>query len=112
MKKINQIYVNGAFITPHGTETFDLISPTTNEKLGEVTLGDEMDTHIAVQAAKEAFKTFSKTSKEERIAYLQKLHQAVSKREEELIAIMVEEYGGTYQFAKPVCRLRSRHSQQ
>lgn len=100
MKKINQIYVNGTFITPHGTETFDLISPTTNEKLGEVTLGDEMDTHIAVQAAKEAFKTFSKTSKEERIAYLQKLHQAVSKREEELIAIMVEEYGGTYQFCQ------------
>src|ERR1700733_1268439 len=100
MKKINQIYINGAFVTPHGTETFDLVNPTTNQKIGEVTLGDEDDTKAAIAAAKNAFKIFSKTTKEERIAYLQKLHEAVSKREKELIAVMVEEYGGTLQFCK------------
>lgn len=99
MKSINQIYINGEFITPHGTETFDLISPTTNQKIGEVRLGDEQDTKVAISAAKSAFKTFSKTTKAERIAYLEKMQAAVSKRENELAAIMIEEYGGTYQFA-------------
>lgn len=100
MIHINKIYINGEFVTPHGTEKFDLINPTTNKKVGELTLGDEEDTKMAIAAAKEAFKTFSKTTKEERIAYLEKLHQAVSKRENELAAIMVKEYGGTLQFSK------------
>lgn len=102
MKIINQIYVNGAFVRPHGTETFDLINPRNSQKVGEVILGDEEDTRAAIAAAKEAFKTFSKTTKEERIAYLQKLYEAVSKREKELVDIMVEEYGGTLQFSKAI----------
>jgi len=93
MKRINQIYINGEFVTPHGTEIVDLINPTTNEKIGEVVLGDEEDTKKAVVAAKQAFKSFSKTTKEERIGYLEKLHTAVSKRREELVNTMVEEYG-------------------
>jgi len=31
MKIIDKIYVNGEFLKPHGTETFDLINPTNNE---------------------------------------------------------------------------------
>ncbi len=98
MKKINQIYINGAFVTPHGKEIFDLISPTSNEKIGEVRLGDEEDTKAAIEAAKEAFKTFPLTTKEERIAYLEAMYNAVNKREEELRDVMVLEYGGTYRF--------------
>jgi len=100
MIHINQIYIDGAFVTPHGTDTFDLINPTTNQKLGTVILGDEQDTQLAIAAAKRAFKTFSKTTKEQRIAYLENLHIAVSKREKELADIMVQEYGGTLQFSK------------
>lgn len=100
MKKITQIYVNGAFVTPHGTETFDLINPSNNQKIGETVLGDETDTKAAVAAAKEAFKTFSRTTKEQRIGYLKDLRDAVAKREKELVDVMVEEYGGTLQFCQ------------
>ena len=100
MKTINKIYVNGAFITPHGTEVFNLINPTTNEPIGKVTLGDEEDTRMAIASAKEAFKQFSKSTKEERIAYLQRLHDAIAKRKDELVAVMVQEYGGTIQFSR------------
>lgn len=100
MKKITQIYVNGAFVTPHGTETFDLINPSNNQKIGETVLGDETDTKAAVAAAKEAFKTFSRTTKEQRIGYLRALRDAVAKREKELVDVMVEEYGGTLQFCQ------------
>jgi aldehyde dehydrogenase (NAD+) len=98
MKEINKIYVNGEFITPHGDATLPLISPTTNEKVGEVTLGDEVDVRAAVAAAKQALRTFSKTTKEERIAYLEKIRTVVSRRKKDLVDVMVGEYGGIVQF--------------
>lgn len=100
MKTIDKIYINGEFTTPEGTEYFDLISPTTNEKLGKVLLGNQKDTQKAIAAAKEAFKTFSKTSTAERVQYLEKIQSSIEKRKDEFINVMVEEYGGTLQFAK------------
>ncbi|MFH7003941.1 aldehyde dehydrogenase family protein [Flavobacterium bizetiae] len=98
MKTIDKIYVNGEFITPQGTEYFDLISPTTNEKLGKVLLGNQKDTQNAIAAAKKAFKTFSKTTTAERIQYLKNIQASIEKRKKEFIDVMIEEYGGTRQF--------------
>ncbi|GAA4161235.1 aldehyde dehydrogenase family protein [Chryseobacterium ginsenosidimutans] len=98
MKKVNRIYINGEFVMPNGTETFNLVNPANNIKIGEVTLADEIDTQKAIAAAKKAFKTFSKTTASERIQYLEQLKNAVLKREQDLTDIMIEEYGGTHQF--------------
>jgi aldehyde dehydrogenase (NAD+) len=98
MKIVNQVYINGEFVTPHGTEILDLINPSNNQKIGEVTLADETDTKKAIAAAKEAFRTFSSSSVEERIRYLAKLKTAVEKRQQDFTDIMIEEYGGTHQF--------------
>ncbi|MEO6174595.1 MAG: aldehyde dehydrogenase family protein [Flavobacterium circumlabens] len=99
MRTIDKIYINGEFVTPKGKDRFDLISPTTNKKLGEVVLGNNEDTLAAIDAAKKAFKTFSKTTIAERIAYLQNLQASIEKRKQEFIDITIEEYGGTFQFA-------------
>ena len=99
MKTIDKIYINGEFVTPQGTEYFDLISPTTNEKLGKVLLGNTEDTKKAIEAAKNAFKTFSKTTISERIQYLTNIKSSVEKRKDDFINVMTEEYGGTFQFA-------------
>ena len=104
MKKASQIYINGEFVTPHGKGIFEIINPSTNEKIGEVALGDELDVEHAVAAAKSAFKTFSQSSISERISYLEKLKAAAAEREEELVQIMVEEYGGTLQFCRAAIR--------
>lgn len=106
MKTIDKIYINGQFVTPHGTETFDLVNPTNNTLTGKVVLGDEEDTRLAIAAAQKAFITFSQTTVEERIAYLQKMHDAIAKRTGELTQVMVQEYGGTLQF----CRMSSENS--
>lgn len=100
MKTIDKLYINGEFVTPHGTEKFDLINPSTNELIGQVILGDEEDTRKAIEAAKKAFASFSGTIKEERINYLQRLHDAVAERADDLTGIMVKEYGGTRQFSR------------
>jgi aldehyde dehydrogenase (NAD+) len=99
MKTIDQVYIDGAFVTPHGTEMYDLINPTNNEVIGKLRLGDEVDTQNAIASAKAAFKQFSKTTKEERIQYLERMKAAVLKRKDDLIAAMIEEYGAPLQFA-------------
>jgi len=104
MRTIDKIYINGEFVTPKGTEVFDLINPTTNNKEAEVVLGNEQDVQDAVLAAQAAFKTFSQTTKAERIQYLKQLRQAVEERLPELIDTMVQEYGGTYQFSSMINR--------
>ena len=104
MKTINQVYINGAFVTPHGTDTFDIISPTDNSFIGKVTLADEVDTKRAIAAAKEAFKTFSRTSTQERIVYLQRMHDAVARRIDDIVEAMIEEYGGTRMFCNEAAK--------
>jgi aldehyde dehydrogenase (NAD+) len=99
MKIIDKIYINGAFVTPHGTEISDLINPSVNQVIGQVTLRDEIDARMAIAAAKVAFGQFSKSSVEERIGYLQCLHDAILKRVPELKDATIQEYGATVQRA-------------
>jgi aldehyde dehydrogenase (NAD+) len=100
MRQFNQIYINGAFVTPHGKAVIDLINPTNNEVIGKVTMADEVDTRQAVAAAKRALISFSQTTKEERMGYLQRLHDAVSKRMDALVQATVLEYGAPQDRAK------------
>lgn len=58
MKTIDKIYINGEFVKPKGNQIFDLISPTTNQLIGQVALGNKQDAQDAIAAAKEAFRTF------------------------------------------------------
>jgi aldehyde dehydrogenase (NAD+) len=102
IKTITTHYIDGAFVTSHGSEVMDIIKPTNGKLIGCVTLGDEEDTRRAIAAAKRAFETFGRTTKEERANYLGQLHAAVSARVDDLTAVMVEEYGGVVQFAKPL----------
>jgi aldehyde dehydrogenase (NAD+) len=102
MKTITTHYIDGAFVESHGRELMDIISPTNAKVIGQVTLGDEEDTRRAIGAAKRAFATFGRTTKEERISILRRLHQAVSARIDDHVTAMVEEYGGVVQFAKPI----------
>lgn len=94
VKFVTQHYINGRFVDSHGTEKLDLINPTDRTVICRLTLGDEHDARAAISAAKEAFKTYSKTSIEERKDYLQRLHDAILARADEHIAIRTEEYGG------------------
>jgi len=100
MRQFNQMYVNGAFVTLHGKATVDLVNPTNNEVIGKVTLADETDMRQAIAAAKKAFTSFSQSTKEVRMDYLQRLHDSVSKRVGDLVQATVLEYGAPQDRAK------------
>ncbi|MDR0190520.1 aldehyde dehydrogenase family protein [Pseudomonas yamanorum] len=100
MQYINRIYINGAFVTPHGEERFNLFNPATGQSIGQVRLANEQDALDAIAAAKRAFTEFSHSSKDVRIDYLKRMHAAVEAIEEELTDAIIEEYGA------PVSRAR------
>jgi len=93
MHSIDQIYIDGAFVTPHGEERFELFNPATEEVIGTVRLADEEDTRRAIAAAKRAFPAFSRSTVAERIALLRRMHAAVEARSDDLFAAVLEEYG-------------------
>ena len=93
MHHIEQVYINGEFVTPHGTERFDLYNPATARVIGQVRLADAVDGERAIAAAKAAFPAWSRTTKQERIAALQRMHAAVAARHDDLLEAVVEEYG-------------------
>ena len=93
MQIIDKIYIDGAFVTPHGEEYFDLFNPATEAVIGRVRLADEADANAAVAAAKRAFPAFSRTTKAERIDMLMRLHDAIAASEDALFEAIVEEYG-------------------
>jgi aldehyde dehydrogenase (NAD+) len=102
MRSITRHYIDGGFVESHGREVMDIIRPTDRKVIGRVTLGDEEDTRRAIAAAKHAFSTFGRTTKEERSKFLRRLHEATSARIDDLTAAMVEEYGGVVQFARVI----------
>jgi aldehyde dehydrogenase (NAD+) len=100
MTTITTHYINGEFVESHGRELMDIIKPTNGQVIARVTLGDEEDTRRAIAAAKRAFSSFGRTTKDERLRYLRQLHKAVSEHIDDLTAVMIEEYGGVARFAR------------
>src|ERR1700682_1574041 len=102
IKTLTTHYIDGSFVESHGREVMDIIKPTNGQVIGRVTLGDEEDTKRAIAAANSAFATYGRSTKEERAKILRRLHEAASARLDDLTAVMVEEYGGVVQFARPI----------
>jgi aldehyde dehydrogenase (NAD+) len=100
IRTIRTHYIDGAFVESHGREVMDVIKPTNGKVIAKATLADEEDTRRAIAAAKRAFTSFSRTTREERSRYLRQLHKAISARIDDLTAAMVEEYGGVVRFAR------------
>jgi len=93
LQNLNKYYINGAWVTPSSTTEFPVMNPATEQQIGIITLGNEDDVNRAVAAAKAAFETYSRTTKEERLALLEKLLEVTKARTEELAQAMTAEMG-------------------
>jgi aldehyde dehydrogenase (NAD+) len=73
MLEYTQFYINGAWVDPSSPNSFDVINPANEEVCAHIALGNQADVDKAVAAAKEAFKTFGWSTREERIDMLEAL---------------------------------------
>jgi aldehyde dehydrogenase (NAD+) len=93
-------YINGAWVDSIGGKRHEVISPSTEEPCTEITLGTVADVDAAVAAAKTAFKSFSQTSREERVALMERIVEEYKKRIPDLARSMAMEMGAPMSFAQ------------
>ncbi len=92
-------YINGQWVDSIGGKRHEVISPSTEEACTEITLGTAADVDAAVAAAKEAYKSWSQTSREERLAVLNRIVEEYKKRTNDLAKSMANEMGAPLSFA-------------
>ena len=93
MENLGKFYIDGKWVTPNSKQSMPVINPATEEEIGTVILGNNDDVDIAVKAANLAFESFSKTTKEDRLKLLKRIHEVTSDRFEELAQAMSKEMG-------------------
>lgn len=95
-----KFYIDGQWIDPaEGSTTRDVINPATEQPIGKVVMGTAKDVDKAVAAARAAFPSYSMTTREERMALLEKILGAYKKRFNEMGATISEEMGAPLTFA-------------
>jgi aldehyde dehydrogenase (NAD+) len=93
MRKYLKFYINGEWVEPVGTHTRDVINPATEEVAGRIAMGEKEDVDRAVAAARKAFESYSRMSRQERIALLERIMAGIQARIPELSAAVTEEMG-------------------
>ena len=92
-------YINGKWVKPDSEEEIKVINPANEDVCTLITLGNKKDVDTAVSAAKEAFKLWGYSSKEERIDYLEKLYTLYKQRWDDFTNSIVLEMGAPKEFA-------------
>jgi len=93
MGNLKKFYINGDWVTPNSKTEFPVSNPANNSQVGTIILGNKADVDNAVAAAKEAFKTYAKTTKEDRLKLLSNLLKITKERFEELAQAITTEMG-------------------
>src|SRR6185369_7663435 len=93
MKDCLNFYIDGKWVPPVTPKTLDVLDPSTEEPIGRISLGSAADVDKAVAAARRAFETFGRTSREERIALLERIIGAYQARLGDLAETISHEMG-------------------
>ncbi len=93
MRDYTNFYINGEWVKSNSDTTLTVINPATEQDAGKISLGDEVDIDRAVQSAKDAFFSWSQTSRQDRVALLENITAEYQKRLPEMAAAITEEMG-------------------
>ena len=100
MREYMKFYIDGKWVDPVTPKSLDVINPATEEVCGHISAGSAADVDKAVAAAKKAFETYSKTSREERIELLQRVLAEYQKRFGDTANAITEEMGAPASLAQ------------
>ena len=95
-----QFYIDGEWVDPAKPNDLEVINPSNEEPCAVISLGDQADTDAAVAAANRVFWDWAKTSKEERLALVEKIHENYMARYDEMAEAMSLEMGAPIDMAK------------
>lgn len=90
---MSQLYIGGRWTAPRGSASAEVINPATEQSLGRLALGSEADVNAAVAAAKAALPGFAATSREDRIALLERVLEIYTARVDDFATAISLEMG-------------------
>ncbi len=100
MLEKRDFYIDGNWVAPTTTNDLEVINPSTEEPCAVISIGSSADANAAVAAAKEAFATWSRSSKAERIALVKRIHEVYAARADEMAQAISLEMGSPIDMAK------------
>jgi aldehyde dehydrogenase (NAD+) len=100
MREYLKFYIDGHWVDPVTPKQMDVINPATEEVAGHISAGSAADVDKAVAAARKAFETYSKTTREERIELLQRILAEYQKRFGDMAHAITEEMGAPASLAQ------------
>ena len=99
MLQKKNFYINGAWVKPKKENNIEVINPATEKSCAVISLGGKEDINDAVLAAKEAFRTWGFSTKEERVALLENFYELYKKRWNDITDAIILEMGAPKDFA-------------
>ncbi len=93
VKVYDHLYVNGEWVRSSGEGKLDVINSTTEEVMARIPEGTPEDVDRAVSAARGAFDSWSRTSREERAGFLKRIAEGLTARVGEIASIIASEVG-------------------
>jgi len=93
MQAYHQFFINGAWVSPQGRQTLEVINPATEQPFATISLGTAEDVDTAARAARAAFPAWSQSSVDQRIDIIQNILAGMKARAGELAAAVSSEMG-------------------
>jgi aldehyde dehydrogenase (NAD+) len=100
MEHSEQFYIDGQWVQPVSDQRLSVLNPATEEVVGTIALGNSVDVDRAVSAAKKAFESFSLTTREERLALLDRIIEVYKTRSGDIAAAVSAEMGAPTMIAQ------------
>ena len=96
------LYIDGKWVRPMGQGTLEVENPSTEESIGRVPAADARDVDHAVVAAARAFEAWASTPVADRARFLQRLHEALTARADEIARTIALEVGTPLRLARAI----------
>ena len=93
MEEHLKFYIDGKWVDPVTPASEIVINPSNEEPCAKIAMGSKADVDKAVAAARRAFDTFSQTTREERVALLEKIVAVYQKRYADIVKAISMEMG-------------------
>jgi acyl-CoA reductase-like NAD-dependent aldehyde dehydrogenase len=89
----DRIFIGGEWVAASGADPLEVVNPTTEEVLGTIPGCSPVDVDRAVDAARDAFDSWSQTPREERARYIAAIAAGLNERGDEIAATITQELG-------------------
>ncbi len=93
MSNSKHFYINGEWVAPSVVNDFEVVNPSTEQVIDVISLGSAADADAAVAAARAAFDGWSQTSRDVRVALIERFLEIYMARNDAMGEVISQEMG-------------------